>query len=396
MLRNTLSRDYRNIKKQTNLTAALFSGATNLNITSHKSSSPSPRIAEPYAGFRLCETALGYDFAHRPFEDKMKKARKDKDQFQKEMYGLRGSPKRSQDRHVNKLFDHSRRNTRNLGMCDGCDVNYSMREQVMTVGKVPRGDYRGLDPDVAYGREYKAMNIDRDSVQERHIARTIEQDRGRTTSSYEGENHFHNKFRKQPRKLSHLSSFMEESQFGQGGRSICQAITSIGIRKLRRETFLQSYRRKTLVATRIVGNRRCLISRQVEKQPRSTILRGRPIHSSKTNWTRRPKTWKNAHLLELETPKQRTPGWDLKWSITIKNCCQTRRAMQALNSRCRMEHAITYSTQMILWCRNVWAPLAKRMQPKTSTYSRAWSKEAVQVKETAHPESKRQTTARSR
>ena len=223
MLRNTLSRDYRNIKRQTNLTAALFSGATNLNITSHKSSSPSPRIAEPYAGFRLCETALGYDFAHRPFEDKMKKARKDKDQFQKEMYGLRGSPKRSQDRHVNKLFDHSRRNTRNLGMCDGCDVNYSIREQVMTVGKVPRGDYRGLDPDVAYGREYKAMNIDRDSVQERHIARTIEQDRGRTTSSYEGENHFHNKFRKQPRKLSRFSSFMEESQFGQGGRSICSS-----------------------------------------------------------------------------------------------------------------------------------------------------------------------------
>ena len=110
-----------------------------------------------------------------------------------------------------------------MGMCEGCDINYQIRGQVMTVGKVPRGDYRGLDPKVANGREYKIMNINRESEKERHIARTIEQDRGRTTSSFEGENHFHNKFRKQPNRPKHSSSFMEESQYGQGNRSICSS-----------------------------------------------------------------------------------------------------------------------------------------------------------------------------
>ena len=33
--------------------------------------------------------------------------------------------------------------------CAGCDIEYTLRDFLIQVGKVPRGDYRGLDEEVA-------------------------------------------------------------------------------------------------------------------------------------------------------------------------------------------------------------------------------------------------------
>jgi hypothetical protein len=37
----------------------------------------------PYDGFRLTDQAVNYNFAHRPFDDKMIKAKQERDQFKK-------------------------------------------------------------------------------------------------------------------------------------------------------------------------------------------------------------------------------------------------------------------------------------------------------------------------
>jgi hypothetical protein len=50
------------------------------------------------------------------------------------MYGVVGDPVRSQERHMNKLFDHHRIKTKENGGCKGCDIEYIMREEVFRVG----------------------------------------------------------------------------------------------------------------------------------------------------------------------------------------------------------------------------------------------------------------------
>ena len=50
------------------------------------------------------------------------------------MYGVVGNPARSQDRHLNKLFDHHRNKQKDVGGCTGCDIEYIMREEVFRVG----------------------------------------------------------------------------------------------------------------------------------------------------------------------------------------------------------------------------------------------------------------------
>jgi hypothetical protein len=65
------------------------------------------------------------------------------------MYGVRGSPERSNERFVNKIFDFKRRNAKEAMTTNGCDIEYGVRDTVMAVGKVPRGGNRGLDERVA-------------------------------------------------------------------------------------------------------------------------------------------------------------------------------------------------------------------------------------------------------
>ena len=65
------------------------------------------------------------------------------------MYGVRGSPERSNERFVNKIFDYNRRNAREAMTTNGCDIEYGVRDTVMAVGIVPRGGDRGLDEEAA-------------------------------------------------------------------------------------------------------------------------------------------------------------------------------------------------------------------------------------------------------
>lgn len=135
------------------------------------------------------------------------------------MYGIRGSPKKSDCRYINKIFDYGRKNAKEAMLTHGCDIEYYIRDILMKVGEIPRGDYRGLDEKVALPRNYKIMNINNDSKQEQHIAKMIE-NRGKANSSFEGENHFKFQQSKGFPNFNHNKSFMEESQFGMGDRSI--------------------------------------------------------------------------------------------------------------------------------------------------------------------------------
>jgi hypothetical protein len=80
----------------------------------------------------------------------------------------------------------------------------------MEVGKIPRGNFRGLEEDVAIEKFYKIMDVDLNCTQELHIAKLIE-DRGMANSSFEGENHFKFKLSNNFQNQDHNKSYMEES-----------------------------------------------------------------------------------------------------------------------------------------------------------------------------------------
>tara|TARA_B110000305_G_C18913062_1_gene391582 strand:- start:252 stop:449 length:198 start_codon:yes stop_codon:yes gene_type:complete len=65
------------------------------------------------------------------------------------MHGVRGSPERSQDRFINKVFDHKRTNQLGLNGCVGCDIDYQTRESVMAVGVPPVGALKSQREEVA-------------------------------------------------------------------------------------------------------------------------------------------------------------------------------------------------------------------------------------------------------
>jgi hypothetical protein len=79
------------------------------------------------------------------------------------MYGIRGSPTLSNDRYINKIFDHGRKNAKEDMNCHGCDLEFTIRDILMKVGEVHVGDYRGLDSKVATERYYNTLNINPDS-----------------------------------------------------------------------------------------------------------------------------------------------------------------------------------------------------------------------------------------
>ena len=79
------------------------------------------------------------------------------------MYGVRGNPERSNDRFINKIFDHGRKNTQEAMTTNGCDLEFAVRDLIMGVGTVPRGDFRGLEEQVAIEKFYKIMNINLES-----------------------------------------------------------------------------------------------------------------------------------------------------------------------------------------------------------------------------------------
>ena len=121
------------------------------------------RVDKPY---QLTDVAKGYDYLHRPYDDKIIQATKERDLLKKQMYGIRGAPEQSSYRHINKIFDYGRKNAKEAGNCHGCDLEYAIREILLGVGQVPTAYNRGLDENVAIEKFYKIMNIDLNSKSE--------------------------------------------------------------------------------------------------------------------------------------------------------------------------------------------------------------------------------------
>lgn len=105
------------------------------------------------------------------------------------MYGVRGPPTRSEDRHLSKLFDYKRKRAREQGGTSGCDEDYQLREISMATGQYTRGGLRAMSKETAE-RTQKLVNIDKTSVQEKKLARILD-DRGKTDSAFTGDNHFY-------------------------------------------------------------------------------------------------------------------------------------------------------------------------------------------------------------
>lgn len=105
------------------------------------------------------------------------------------MYGVRGPPTRSEDRHLSKLFDYKRKRAKEQGGTSGCDDDFQLREITMAVGQYTRGGLRAMSRQTAE-RTQKLVNIDKTTQQERKLAKIID-DRGKTDSAFTGDNHFY-------------------------------------------------------------------------------------------------------------------------------------------------------------------------------------------------------------
>lgn len=75
---------------------------------------------------------------------------------------MSGSPMKSHDRHLNKIFDKGRVKMKANGKCTGCDLDYQVREQVMQVGKVTRGALKNMSDSTAEAY-HKNIDIDQKS-----------------------------------------------------------------------------------------------------------------------------------------------------------------------------------------------------------------------------------------
>jgi hypothetical protein len=60
------------------------------------------------------------------------------------MFGVRGSPKRSEDRHMSLVFDYNRNKAKDVEGTLGCDEIYDVRDFSMKVGSCTRGGLKTL------------------------------------------------------------------------------------------------------------------------------------------------------------------------------------------------------------------------------------------------------------
>ena len=75
-------------------------------------------------------------------------------------------PKFSEERFINKIFDHGRVKSKAEKKCQGCDIDYYVRNKMIGIGKITRGILKMLSNETA--REtYRILNIDRNSKLER-------------------------------------------------------------------------------------------------------------------------------------------------------------------------------------------------------------------------------------
>ena len=74
-------------------------------------------------------------------------------------------------------------------------MDYTLREQVMGIGKITRGALKHQRLEKAK-HDLRVLNIDRSSKREKAIAKTIE-NRGKTHSAFDGDNHYHNSITKE-------------------------------------------------------------------------------------------------------------------------------------------------------------------------------------------------------
>ena len=68
----------------------------------------------------------------------------------------------------------------------------------MQVGKVTRGDLKNMS-EVTADKYHKNLDINMESKLNKRISEVI-QDRGKTVSAFEGDNHFHNIRDKRPKR----------------------------------------------------------------------------------------------------------------------------------------------------------------------------------------------------
>lgn len=64
--------------------------------------------------YRLVDEAVKYGFIHKPFEDKTTRQKHERDDLKRQKNGLRDDPKFSENRFINKIFDHKRAKAKKL------------------------------------------------------------------------------------------------------------------------------------------------------------------------------------------------------------------------------------------------------------------------------------------
>ena len=141
---------------------------------------------------RLTNKAKEYFFVHRPGLDKQELNSKQRDDQLLKNNGVLRDPKFSEERFINKIFDHGRVKSKAEKKCQGCDLDYQVRNKMIGIGKITRGSLKMLSNETA--REtYRILNIDRNSKLERQIDENIS-NRGvpGIDSAFDGDNHFRN------------------------------------------------------------------------------------------------------------------------------------------------------------------------------------------------------------
>ena len=151
---------------------------------------------------RLTNKAKEYFFVHRPGLDKQELSSKQREDKLLKNQGAIRDPKFSEERFINKIFDHGRVKTKAEKKCQGCDLDFQIRNKLIGIGKITRGSLKMLNNESAY-ETYRIMNIDRNSKIEKQIQENI-QNRGvaGVDSAFNGDNHFRNIIEAKRKKIN--------------------------------------------------------------------------------------------------------------------------------------------------------------------------------------------------